>query len=61
MDLAEIGISAENWVDLAQDRYYWRSLVNSALNLRVPLAIELYMYNACSYLLFFPYYVLFCL
>ena len=35
MDLEEIGI-AGNWVDLAQDRNYWRALVNAALNLRVP-------------------------
>ena len=36
MDLEEIGINAGNWVDLAQDRNYWRALVNSALNHRVP-------------------------
>ena len=36
MDLEEIGISASNWVDLAQDRDYWRALVNAALSLRVP-------------------------
>ena len=36
MDLEEIGINAGNWVDLAQDRNYWRALVNAALNLRVP-------------------------
>ena len=40
MDLEEIGISAGNWVDSAQDRNYWRDLVNAALNLRVP-AMEL--------------------
>ena len=28
MDLEEIGISAGNWVDSAQDRDYWRALVN---------------------------------
>ena len=33
MDLEEIGISAGNWVDSAQDRNYWRALVNVALNL----------------------------
>ena len=36
MDLEEIGINAENWVDSAQDRNYWRALVNAALNLRGP-------------------------
>ena len=36
MDLEEIGISAGNWIDSAQDRNYWRALVNVALNLRVP-------------------------
>ena len=36
MNLEEIGINAGNWVDSAQDRNYWRALVNAALNLRVP-------------------------
>ena len=36
IDLQEIGINAGNWVDSAQDRNYWRALVNAALNLRVP-------------------------
>ena len=35
MDLKEIGIDTRNWVDSAQDRDYWRALVNSALDLRV--------------------------
>ena len=35
-DLEEIGINAGNWVNSAQDRDYWRALVNVALNLRVP-------------------------
>ena len=35
MDLEEIGINARNLVDSAQDRNYWRALVNVALNLRV--------------------------
>ena len=34
-DLKEIGVNTRNWVDLAQDRDYWRALVNAALNLRV--------------------------
>ena len=36
MDVEEIGINAGNWVHSAQDRDYWRALVNVALNLRVP-------------------------
>ena len=36
MDLKEIGINTKNWVNSAQDRDYWRALVNAALNLRVP-------------------------
>ena len=36
MDLEEISINAVNWADSAQDRNYWRALVNAALNLRVP-------------------------
>ena len=36
MDLEEIGINAGNWDYSAQDRDYWRTLVNGALNLRVP-------------------------
>ena len=35
MDLEEIGINAENWVDSSQDKDYWRALENAALNLRV--------------------------
>ena len=40
MDLEEIGVNVSNWVDSAQDRDYWRALVNAALNLRVPYAME---------------------
>ena len=36
MDLKEIGRNAGNWIVSAQDRDYWRALVNAALNLRVP-------------------------
>ena len=31
----EIGINTRNWVDSAENRDYWRALVNAALNLRV--------------------------
>ena len=36
MDLKEIGINTRNWVDSAQNSDYWRTLVNAALDLRVP-------------------------
>jgi hypothetical protein len=36
MDLSEIGVNVVDWICLAQDRYSWRALVNSVLNLRVP-------------------------
>jgi hypothetical protein len=36
MDLLEIGLSAVDWIGLAQDRYRWIALVNSVMNLRVP-------------------------
>jgi hypothetical protein len=35
-DLLEIALSVVDWIDLAQDRYRWRALVNSVMNLRVP-------------------------
>ena len=35
MDLEEIGINAGNWGNSAQDKDYWRALVNAALILRV--------------------------
>ena len=35
-DLKEIGINTRNWIDSAQDRDYWRALVNVVLNLQVP-------------------------
>jgi hypothetical protein len=36
MDLLEIGVSVVDCIGLAQDRYRWRALVNSVMNLRVP-------------------------
>ena len=40
MDLKELRINRRNWVDSAQDKDYWRALVNAALKLRVPYATE---------------------
>jgi hypothetical protein len=36
MDLLEIGLSVVDCFGLAQDRYRWRPLVISVMNLRVP-------------------------
>jgi hypothetical protein len=33
MDLLEIGVNVVDWIGLAQDRYRWRALVNSIMNL----------------------------
>ena len=41
MHLKEIGINTRNWVDSAQNRDYWRVLVNAALNLLVSKVMEL--------------------
>ena len=35
MDPKEIGVNTRNWADSAQDRDYWRALVNVALKLHV--------------------------
>ena len=35
-DLEEVGINAGNWFGSAEDRDYWRGLVNAVLTLRVP-------------------------
>ena len=52
MDLEEIGINAGNWVYSAQDRNYWRALVNVALDLRFPLAMELVSCVLCIFVSF---------
>jgi hypothetical protein len=41
MDLKEIGVNLRNGIDSVQDRDYWRTHMNSALNRHVSLAIEL--------------------
>jgi hypothetical protein len=36
MDRREIGWDGVDWIDMAQDRDQWRTLMNTVLNLRVP-------------------------
>jgi hypothetical protein len=36
IDLREIEWDDVDWIDMAQDRDQWRTLVNTILNLRVP-------------------------
>jgi hypothetical protein len=35
MDHREIGWDGMDWIEVAQDRYHWRALVNSVMNLQV--------------------------
>jgi hypothetical protein len=36
MDLLEIGLNVVDRIGLAQDRYRWRALVNTVMNIPVP-------------------------
>ena len=36
MDLQEVGWEGMDWIDLAEGRDRWRTLVNAVRNLRVP-------------------------
>jgi hypothetical protein len=36
MDHLDVRLGGVDWIGLVQDRYRWRALVNSVINLRVP-------------------------
>ena len=36
MDLLEVGCGDMDWREMAQDRYRWKSLVSTVMNLRFP-------------------------
>jgi hypothetical protein len=43
IDLREIGWGDMEWIDLAQDRDQWRDVVNTVMNLRVPLNVRKFL------------------
>jgi hypothetical protein len=47
MDLREIGWHGVDWIDMAQSRDQWRTLLNTILNLRVPQNAEKFL-SGCT-------------
>jgi ribosome biogenesis protein Nip4 len=45
MDLFEIGVNVVDWIGLAQNRYRWRALVNSVMNVRFEVFTAVTMKN----------------
>ena len=36
MDDTDVGCGGIDWIDLAEDRYRWRAVVNAVMNIPVP-------------------------
>jgi hypothetical protein len=47
-DFREIGWGGMDWIDLAQDRDQWRAVVNTVMNLWVPLAAGKFLSNCTT-------------
>jgi len=43
LDLKDVGWESIGWIDLAQDRDRWRTLVNAVMNLRVPQKVGYFL------------------
>jgi hypothetical protein len=53
MDLLEMGVNVVDWIGLAQDRYRWRALVNSVMNLTFGFHKMLGIYRVAAQLVAF--------
>jgi hypothetical protein len=47
MDIIEIGCGGIDWIDLSEDRYQWKVLVNTIMNLWVPYNVGNFL-NSCT-------------
>jgi hypothetical protein len=36
MNLQDVAWGGMNWIDLAQDRFWWQALMNVVMNLQIP-------------------------